>query len=152
MPKQRLTDDDMDRIADLRGRRAYSIASIAQELGCSEGAILWHCNRLGIEPPKPELYRYWDGVRGPLVTGRSGHLVRRFTPAEDERLLALAEGGMSRRRIGKMLGRRTNSVIARMSTLARREERAHQQGERACPRSHPTRSTSTSAAAFACDA
>ena len=55
------------------------------------------------------------------VAFRGGHVVRRFTAFEDAEILRLAAEGVSRNRIAKQLGRRHNSIIGRLMTLARHD-------------------------------
>lgn len=120
MPGRRLTEADFDRIVSMR-ERGLSYGLIAEEIGCSASAVSWHCLRLGADPPKPA--PCWEGIRGPAVVQRNGHVVRRFTPDEDARLLELESQGLTPMEMARELGRRPNSVLGRLMTLARREER-----------------------------
>jgi hypothetical protein len=102
--------------------RGMSCAAIARILRVSEGLISWHCLVQGADPPGS---RPLNAVaRGPQVMRRGNHHVRRFTPAEDERLLALERDGLKLDVIAKRLGRPRNSVLGRLYTLARHEARA----------------------------
>lgn len=119
-----LTAEELDRIADLRERRLTE-AAIAAKIGCSLGSVSWALLKLGIDinadrplPPVPT---------APVVAQRGDHVVRRFTQAEDEQLLALEADGLSVYAISQRLGRRNNSVLGRLRTLARREARLETQ-------------------------
>jgi len=86
------------------------------------GAVSWYCLMEGIEkngkPPVPKPYR------GPMMTKRGNHVVRCFTQEDDKLLLELEAQGKRYSEIARALGRQRNSVVARLATLARREERA----------------------------
>jgi hypothetical protein len=125
MGKPKLTEQDFDRIAELRengvmpdGRRA-TFKLIAAELDVSPSAISWHCLRLGAEPPTPGRLN----PPGPRVMKRGKFEVRRFSPEEDRRLLELDAAGAKRSAIARELRRRSNSITGRLMTLARLEAR-----------------------------
>ena len=61
---------------------------------------------------------------GPAVVHRGDHVVRRFMPDDDARLLALDAEGLGHSAIGRAMGRPANSIRGRLMTLARREARA----------------------------
>lgn len=125
MPSSRFTESDFDRMAALRegGKTCQQIASM---FGCARGTISWHCLRLGADGPR---HRGSSEPReGPLVVRRGDHVVRRFTSDEDERLIELEATGENLSAIARALGRQRNSVLGRLMTLARRDdrrERAH---------------------------
>jgi hypothetical protein len=50
--------------------------------------------------------------------------VRKFTPEEDAKITEMELAGFKRAAIARALGRKSNSVLGRQMTLARREERA----------------------------
>lgn len=113
------TDDEIERIVEMR-EHGKAFTEIAEALGCSAGSVQYHCLRLGIERP--------GYLRGPCnyrsaVVQRGDHVLRRFTASEDEQLLALEAEGLNVAEIGRAIGRRPNSVHARLMTLARRQER-----------------------------
>lgn len=122
MPKRRLTDSDYERMAVLR-ERGVSYNAIGKELGCSGKAVSWHCLRLAIDAPKPAPLRPNYHLEQPLMK-RGNHIVRAFTPDEDKRLIELEAQGLGNSAIGRVLGRRPNSIAGRLMTLARRDERA----------------------------
>jgi hypothetical protein len=141
MTKPRITPALKEQIAELREGRGWSYQRIGRKIGLSEGAVSWHCLMLGIEPP--QACQSWPVPRGPLVMKRGNHLLRRFTPDEDARLLALEAEGKSRNAIGRAIGRRPNSVTGRLATLARREARRELHQERGSSREHGKRGRRT---------
>ncbi|HEV2530919.1 hypothetical protein [Phenylobacterium sp.] len=119
-----LSEEEVERLVALR-ERGLSEAVIARMVGCCQGSVSWALLREGIDvhldrrlPPVPA---------EPVVQHRCGHLVRRFTQAEDAQLLALEAQGLTVHAISRRLGRRNNSVLGRLRTLARREARAEHQ-------------------------
>jgi IS30 family transposase len=117
-----ITAAQREQIAELRGERGWSFRKIADHLGISYGSAQWLCLREGIEKPgPPPLVRAWSG---PRESTRGNHVVRRFAPDEDVRLLSYEAAGLTVAEIGRRLGRRPNSVVGRLATLARRQERA----------------------------
>ncbi|GBU17258.1 MULTISPECIES: helix-turn-helix domain-containing protein [Methylobacterium] len=125
MARRRLTDADIERIAEMRGRNV-PMAVIGLALDCSASSVNYHCLRLGIDAPKTA--KCTTHVIGPMLVQRSGHVVRRFTPEEDTRLLALEAEGLTPTEIARALGRRHNTVTARLATLARHQERLEAAG------------------------
>lgn len=119
----RLTHEQIDLIVELR-EKGWSYERIAQKTGRSASAISWHCLKHAADPPKPTRLR--DEVSGPVIFKRGSHVVRRYTPREDQQLLALERQGLNHTEIGKALGRRPNSITGRLMTLARRERRAEE--------------------------
>lgn len=83
------------------------------------GAVDYHCLRRGAEIPKPN--------RSPMFKKREerrgNHVVRRFTADEDAMILRMELEGRGVCEIARRLGRPHNSIIGRMMTLARQEER-----------------------------
>lgn len=118
--RPRLDTAKKERIVILRTERSWSYRRIATELNLSPGAVSWHCLMAGIEKPGTPPP---DQAVGPMVVQRGNHVVRRFSDAEDRRILDLDEKGVPPLRIARQLGRKRNSVVARMATLARRDER-----------------------------
>jgi hypothetical protein len=124
MRRPDLTQDELDRIAELR-ERGRSEEAIARTVGCSKGSVSWALLKLGVDihadrplPPVPDT---------PVTMVRRGHVIRRFTKAEDARLLALEQTGIKTWAIAQAMGRRNNSIIGRMRTLARRQARQEAQ-------------------------
>ena len=114
---------DVASIADMRAR-GVSQTVIARLHGCSRGAVAWQCLRLGVAPPpRARTIGKPMGTDMPHpVRRRNGQLVRPFTPEEDAEMVRLALAGHTPTEIGRTIGRRNTSVVARLATLARREE------------------------------
>lgn len=117
MPGPKYTPDQIERAAEMR-EAGRDCATIAAETGMTQAAVWWHCARLGAEPPGA---RYRERARGPMVMRRGAHLVRRFTPEEDRRMLDMRRRGLRVCQIAEVLERRQNSVSGRLMALARRE-------------------------------
>ncbi|QGY05549.1 helix-turn-helix domain-containing protein [Methylobacterium mesophilicum SR1.6/6] len=121
MPARRFTDAQREQMAERR-EAGESCPKIGRRFGCSASNVRWICLALGADHPKARLTP--ATARGPAVIQRGDHVVRRFLPDEDTRLLALAGEGLSNSAIGKVLGRPAVSIRGRLMTLARREARA----------------------------
>lgn len=90
----------------------------------SESAISWHCLINGADSPRTERKLLPQTAPGPVSYDRgAGHMVRRFTPEEDQRMQVMDRSGMSRAAIARELGRRPNSILGRLATLARQDLR-----------------------------
>lgn len=114
-----LTDDQLDQIAEWR-EAGKTYKWIALRIGCSPGLVRWNCLKLGADDPKGPSRA---PSNQPMITMRGGHVVRRFTEAEDAELLRLAEAGERNSVICRALGRRNNSVKGRLLTLAMNQSR-----------------------------
>lgn len=118
MARKKHSEETCERAAEMR-EEGFTYKQIGDELGMSQASVYWHCLRLGADsptsPPKTNI--------GPLVTKRGDHTVRRFTPEEDAKMLEMEQAGATRSDIARALGRRHNSVIGRLLTLARKDER-----------------------------
>ena len=121
MPGRRFTDAQREQMAERR-EAGDSYAKIGRRFGCSASNVYWICLALGADHPKAR--QTPATARGPAVVQRGGHAVRRFTPDDDARLLALDAEGLGHSAIGKAMGRPANSIRGRLMTLARREARA----------------------------
>lgn len=109
----------IEKAASLR-ERGLSYGQIAARLGMSIGAVEYHCLRRGADlpvPPAPAPYA------GPMEVRRGNYTVKRFTAAEDARLIEMDISGMSVMDIARALGRPHNSIIGRLMLLARNEAR-----------------------------
>ena len=121
MPGRRFTDAQREQMAERR-EAGDSYAKIGRRFGYSASNVYWICLALGADHPKARLSPVT--APGPSVVQRGDHAVRRFSPDEDARMLALAAEGQGNAAIGKALGRPANSIRGRLMTLARREARA----------------------------
>ncbi len=119
--RRNLTPEQLDRMVTMR-EKGYGYAVIAQEIGCSVGSISWHCARLGVEHPKSR-WPLQRAVQKPYSYHRRNGIVRAFSEEEDVELLRLREDGHTLAEICRRLGRRHNSVMGRLHSLARRAAR-----------------------------
>lgn len=107
---------DVERIADMRDR-GMSVKDIAADQGCSRGAVAWHCLRAGVTLKEHPIGRDIHPHRR-----RNGQIVRPFSVEEDERIVRLTVEGKTPTEVARAVGRKNTSIIARLATLARREE------------------------------
>lgn len=121
MPSPRSTID-IERLADLREQRGWSVKRIAEAMGKSPGAISWQCLRHAIEPPQGTRLR--SGAHPGMAVKRGNHVVRGFTPEEDTIIEQMSLDGATSSEIGRRLGRKPNSITGRLMTLARHQARA----------------------------
>lgn len=125
MGRRKVTDRQVAEMCELReagntfGQISRRFAARGVEI--SESAISWHCLIQGADAPPPQ--RQASKIEPGTVMKRGRHVVRTFTEAEDELLLKLEAEGLTRTEIGRRLNRKHNSIIGRLATLARREER-----------------------------
>lgn len=117
--RPRLTDQQKDRIRELR-EAGRSLGFIARRVSCSEGAASWYCLLNAIESPRTA--RNTRTVSQPAIVERGGFIVR-FSADEDEELLRLEAQGTRLSEIARALGRKRNTVLGRLATLARRDAR-----------------------------
>ena len=130
MPKRaRMTDAELERIAHLTEEVGLNPAQIAADIGCSLGSVTWAQLKIGVDgrpdkplPPVPV---------EPKQAIRNGHIVRRYTQADDNLLLRLEAEGLNPHAIGQRFNppRRHNSVVGRLRTLARRQARDEARAE-----------------------
>tara|TARA_R110000737_G_scaffold239142_2_gene251182 strand:+ start:6419 stop:6799 length:381 start_codon:yes stop_codon:yes gene_type:complete len=124
MPGRKYSDEQCNEAAVLR-EAGMSTAAIAKRLGMSSGAVYWHCLRLGADTPKAS--RPAAPKAGRMVVERSGHVVRRFSAEEDQKMLDMEGSGVRLSEIARTLGRKRNSVEGRLMTLARKEARSEEE-------------------------
>lgn len=119
MGARKLSEDQAREIAEKR-EAGWSYGRLATKFGVSAGAIHYQCLRQGAISPRT----HGAGQRkGPAVIQASdGRTQRRFTPAEDARMLELATGGAKVRQICDELGRAPTSIKIRLLTLALHDE------------------------------
>lgn len=120
MSARKYSDDLIDEAARLR-EKGMSCAAIAKRLDMSVGAVSWHCLRLGADSPNttanaPAKMHHSEVKRG-------NHIVRRFTPEEDQLITRMDMRGASLAEMSRATGRRHNSIRGRLMTLARHEDR-----------------------------
>jgi DNA-binding CsgD family transcriptional regulator len=122
-----LTDAQIDEMCALRerGRSARQIARHFADAGVtiSASAIDWQCLSHGADAPRQ--------LQGPCTQAvapyrRGASVVQPYTPAEDARLRHLRGLGLRISEISRRMGRKPNSVRARLLTLARRDARAEE--------------------------
>lgn len=118
----KITQATLDRIAELREADA-TYEAIGAAVGLSASHVNSICLKRGFERSVPSAELLWTDIRGPAVTRRGNHEVRRFTEQEDAELLALEAEGLSYTAIARRLGRARTSIENRLITLARREAR-----------------------------
>lgn len=116
-----LTQEQKDFAFEKR-EAGWSINRIAMRLGVSPGSIAWHCLAMGADPPNARPID--KAIKGPVSCLRNGKSVRRFTPEEDQQLVAMRLAGKTDTQIGRVVGRRSNSIRGRLMTLARHDARA----------------------------
>lgn len=114
------TEEQRQRMCELR-EQGLPMRRIAEIVGTTYETVNYHCTRLGAEPPNPRPLP--EGIVGPAVMQRGDHVVRRFTPEEDEQILSLLATGAEVPFIAEILNRRPHSIRGRLNTLARRELR-----------------------------
>jgi DNA-binding transcriptional ArsR family regulator len=120
MSARKYPDELIERAAEMR-EQGLTFGQIGLALGMSASAVSWHCLRLGADSPNTCM-----NTKAPVTVMeavRGGHLVRRFSEDEDRRILEMGAAGVRVAQIARTLGRRHNSIIGRLMTLARRENR-----------------------------
>ena len=105
----RLSDAQKEQIVALR-EKGKRVTFIASRVGCSEGSVLYHCLRNGLDP--------FDNA----TLGRRGKGA--FSEEEDARLIALEESGMKLHHIAATLNRPRTSTRMRLMLLCARAEKA----------------------------
>lgn len=126
MAGRKYTEQQVDEAMAMR-ERGLSFGQIARKTGMNAASVEWYCLFTGAElpgPPKPHVT-----TGGPMQYMRKGHLVRRYTPEEDEIILRMSLEGVPRVDIAAKVGRKPNSVKTRLATLARIEARQEAMAE-----------------------
>lgn len=117
--RRKLTDAQIEDVIAKR-ERGWSYRRLAGANGVSAGAIHYQCLKHGAVSPRQR--------RRPVPTepssfvARDGRTQRKFTQAEDARLLELESQGLNHRQIAGALGRAITSVRIRLMTLAIHED------------------------------
>lgn len=118
--RKKYTPEQIEQAVTLREEGKLTLGQIAAKLGMNTNAVDYHCRRQGAYPPG------WTPppatAPGPAVyTDCTGRTVRRFQPAEDQRMLKLRADGMRISEIARTMERAPNSIVNRLMTLAARE-------------------------------
>ena len=117
MPSRAITDAQLEAAIDMRLRKK-TIPQIGLKLGVKPNTIDYHLRRLGVFPPG---WVHRGAEQSRKGYERSGHTVRKFTPEEDALIEKLDQEGLGYSAIGRRIGRKANSVRARLTALANRE-------------------------------
>lgn len=120
MPARKYTDAQLDEAARLR-EAGKSYGEIERRTGIHQKTAYWHCLRLGADAPPEKRLATYPSQKGEIWRG--GHLLRRFTPEEDRKMVDMELAGAGPAAIARAIGRRHNSVMGRLMTLARRDAR-----------------------------
>lgn len=123
MPAKRYDQDTLERAAEMREGGA-TFKEIGAALNMSPSAASWHCLRLGAD--SPHCIQNVSETKGPAIMKRGNHIVRRFTAEDDATLLKMEADGASIAEMSRALNRRHNSIMGRLMTLARRDDRLEQ--------------------------
>lgn len=120
-----LSAAQLDEMAELR-EQGWSLRRIAEHFTARgtkvhQSTIGWQCMRIGADLPP---HRRGRAVPRTQPMMRNGHVIRPFTPEEDQKLLELDTSGATMRQMCEALGRKNNSVRGRLMTLARHDARA----------------------------
>lgn len=112
--RRKLTDAQIEQLIEWR-ERGRSYERIARDLGVSTGAVLYQCLKHGAVSPRQRNMPVPTETR-PFVAG-DGRVQRRFTQAEDARMLELEATGMPINRVADTIGRARTSVRIRLLML-----------------------------------
>jgi len=107
--------ETLDTITTMR-ESGKSFHAIAEATGVHRKTCEYHAVKLGAASPFTILQTH---RRSKYF--RHGQAVRGFTELEDQQITAWALEGVSLSEMGRRLGRRHNSIMGRLRTLARRE-------------------------------
>ena len=119
-----LTDAQIEEMAEMR-EAGKTYQAIGDHFGVAAKTIRWQCLRVGADSPSGHQIK---PSSLPMVMMRAGRVFRRFTPDEDARLREMREAGAKTSSIARELGRKPNSVLGRLMTLAMHDARAEAQG------------------------
>lgn len=125
MGTPRMTEAMIEEACTLR-EAGRTIGSIALRLGVKDKTVDYHLRKNGAFPPG---WKHLGDRRRPenrSFVDRLGRTVRAFTPEEDRQLQKLAREGLGNAAIGRELGRRPNSIRARLTALANRAQCAEE--------------------------
>lgn len=126
MSAPKLRPEQYDEIAEAL-EAGETRQSIARRYGVSVGLVDWTGLRLGADVPRE---RRGEIPEKQEPYQRNGVKVRPFTPEEDEIIELWSLAGIGITEIGRLLGRRHNSVRGRLLTLARHQARKEENDAR----------------------
>jgi hypothetical protein len=115
--RKNLTAEEKQQIAGLR-EKGWGLERLAEHFKCTVGSISWCCLMHGVTSPGADK-RKPHGRAEPY--SRGGRTVRPFSPEEDEGIERMRAAGASLAAIGRATGRRHNSIVGRLCTLAKRK-------------------------------
>ena len=121
MRRNIITPDITAQIIEMRERN-MSYEAIGRRLNLPKTTVGYQCLKHYVEPSIPGKSQQMTTDHVKTYT-RNGRNVRRFSPAEDKKLLNLEANGHSPTAIGKALARRHSSISNRLMILARRDAR-----------------------------
>lgn len=121
MANAKLTKEQIEEAMNLR-EKGWSFERIARKYNVSAKTISWHALKLGVEPPKAPNKFPPVPTQPVTLVDKNGRFIRRFTTDDDARLLELESKGHCMNKIATIMGRKHNSIVGRLRTLARREE------------------------------
>lgn len=130
--RRKLTEQQVVEVCEMR-ERGLSFGRIANHLAARgidihPNSISWICLVNGADLPAHRRSHNRTVVPGSTCQ-RGNHVVRRFSEAEDEQLREMDAGGVPYSEMAKRLGRKRNSIMGRLATLARRDTRQEEGGE-----------------------
>jgi hypothetical protein len=122
-PKRRpnLTAEEKAEITRLR-EKGWGLERLAEKFACHIGSISWCCLMAGVSPPGADRRKTIQNVFLEPEYTRNGKPVRRFLPDEDRLIKRMRESGATIADICRATNRRHNSIVGRLSALARQEE------------------------------
>lgn len=125
MTARKLTQAQIDAACAMR-ERGVGVREIARRLSTADAPIAphvveWTCLIWGADLPP---HRRQSSAANLRPYSRGGRIVRPFTPEEDAVVRRLAMDGATPSIIGARLGRKSQSIVARLATLARHDARA----------------------------
>lgn len=116
MPRYALNDEQKRQIEVLREDRGISHKKIGRTIGAPPGTVGYYCLVNGIEKPN---WRPQRSMKHAKPYMRNGKIVRPFTWEDDALIFKMERDKKNYAEIGRALGRPSNSIKARLATLAR---------------------------------
>ena len=122
MSNRKYSDDQIEKACDLLETGRYTYAQIAEETGMHRSSVYHVCLAAGADLPSRRQGKI--RTQKTMVVQIGDHTRKLFTPEEDKRMVEMALKGAGPSKIGRELGRKHNSIIARLRLLARHDARA----------------------------